>query len=491
MPLLHPRRGKAALLAGAAVAAALGIGSAWPQPAIAEPVRIEAPQAPNFADVIDAVSPAVVSVKVEGEFRREERRGYRFDRRLFEEDDDFLRGRPLFRGDSMGRRDEERGPLPRRPRFGLNQGSGFLVSADGYVVTNHHVIENGSKFSVVMADGTELEATLVGADARTDLAVLKIQGEKPFAYVGFAEKPARLGEWVVAVGNPFGLGGTVTAGIVSAQARGENSDRQDDFLQIDAAVNRGNSGGPAFNLSGEVIGVTNAILAPNMGHLGTAFAIPAAAASQVVRDLIENGRVVRGWLGVQIQPVTREIAESVNLPEPDGVIVTVPQEGSPAAAAGIKAGDIIVSVNDIRVTGPRQLANVVSSLKPESKAKLALWRDGAAVDVDVTLGALTERDHDADAGDRPAGAARLGLEILPGEDGAGVVVADVVPGSPAARRGVRPGDVVLSVSGKDVADPAAFLDLVRSAAEEGRASVLLQIRRGESVRFLALPVQRG
>lgn len=481
---------RAMLLAGSALAAAFAPIPLGPLPAFAEPVRIEAPQAPNFADVIDAVSPAVVSVKVEGEFRRGERRGYRFDRRLFEEDEDFLRGRPMFRGDAMGRGQDDDGPA-RRPRFGMNQGSGFLVSADGYVVTNHHVVENGTKFAVVLADGSELEATLVGADERSNLAVLRVQREQPFVYVAFAEGAVRLGEWVVAVGNPSGLGSAVTAGIVSAQARGDNSDRQDDLLQIDAAVNRGNSGGPVFNLSGQVIGVTNAVLAPNMGHLGTAFAIPASSASAVVKDLIENGRVVRGWLGVQIQPVTRDIAESVNLPGSGGVIVTVPQEGSPAAAVGIRSGDIIVSVNDEKITGPRQLANLVSALRPESKAKISLWRDGAATDVEVTLGALQDAARPDAGADLPAGAARLGLEIAPAEGGAGVLVADVVPGSPAARQGVRPGDVVVSVSGKEIAGPAAFLDQVRAAAEEGKGSVLLQLRRGESVRFIALPVRRG
>lgn len=482
----------AILLSGGALATGLALPGdlSGVSLAQAEPVRVEAPQAPNFADVVDAVSPAVVSVKVERELPREERRGFRFDRRLFEEerDEGFLRSHPFFRDREKGREKERDGH--RGPRFGMNQGSGFFVSGDGYVVTNHHVVANGSKFKVVLGEGAEYDATLVGADARTDLAVLKVQADREFTYVKFAEGPVRVGEWVVAVGNPFGLGGTVTAGIVSAHGRALNANRYDDFIQIDAAVNRGNSGGPAFNLNGEVIGVNNAILSPNGGNVGIAFAIPAASASEIVQDLIENGRVVRGWLGVQIQPVTADIAASVGLAAPEGVIVTSPQNGSPAEKAGVKPGDILTAVNGRKIENPRQLARLVAGLEPGSEANLALWRDGATSELKVTLGTLRE---DPDSPRRPMmdrpGMARLGLELV--ASGEGVTVVDVVPGSPADEKGLRAGDVIVSVSGKEVRDPGQVADAIRDAAGSDRPSVLLQVRRGDSVQFIAVPVDRG
>ncbi len=337
------------LLSALALAPALHFAS----PALADPVSVAAPQVPSFADVVSAVTPAVVSVRVQSRIGGLGQRGYRFDRRMQEsedeDDDDFFGERPFFRngqGPREGRPFAREGRREMRPRrFGMNQGSGFFVSEDGYLVTNHHVVENGSSFTVVLNDGTELEANLVGADARTDLAVLKVEAERKFTYVAFSSTDVRVGEWVVAVGNPFGLGGTVTAGIISAHKRALGSRRHDDFIQIDAAVNRGNSGGPAFNLKGEVIGVNNQILSPAGGNVGIAFAIPAATANEIVKDLIANGQVVRGWLGVQIQPVTAEIAQSVGLAEARGAIVTVPSPQSPAARAGIVAGDIITSVN--------------------------------------------------------------------------------------------------------------------------------------------------
>jgi serine protease Do len=463
-------------------------------PAMADAVSVAAPQVPSFADVVTAVTPAVVSVKVESRIGGASPRDFRFDRRL-EEEDDFFGERPFFRNgprqgearpfDRDGKRDQ------RQRRFGMNQGSGFFVSGDGYVVTNHHVIENGSSFTVVLDDGTELDAALVGADVRTDLAVLKVKSDRTFTYVAFSADEVRVGEWVVAVGNPFGLGGTVTAGIVSAHKRAMGSRRLDDFIQIDAAVNRGNSGGPAFNLKGQVIGVNNQILSPSGGNVGIAFAIPASTASEVVKDLIANGQVVRGWLGVEIQPVTAEIAQSVGLAEASGAIVTVPAPDSPAARAGILAGDIITSVDGEPVENPRMLARRIAAFKPDSKVRIGLWRNGEASELDVTVGKLQE----AAANTRPAPEAEpvagIGIELRIAPGGGGLLVDSVDPGGIAAGRDIRPGDVIVTVNGQAVSDNGALLRAMEAAAGEGRPSTLFQIRRGEQVRFIPVPLNRG
>jgi len=290
---------------GMAGIGATGINMAHINQANAEAVSVVAPQTPSFADVVEAVSPAVVSVRVKAKLQpASDRSNFQFDRR-FGKERDFFQDRDHGQGRKYGkRRDRKQGRehSPRR-RFGMSQGSGFFVSEDGYIVTNHHVVENGADFTIIMNDGTELEASLVGADARTDLAVLKVNSDQKFTYVAFGDKPSRVGDWVVAVGNPFGLGGTVTAGIVSANGRDIARRQYDDFIQIDAAVNKGNSGGPTFNLNGQVIGVNTAIFSPSGGNVGIAFAIPANTAREIVDELINDGHVVRGWLGVRIQPV--------------------------------------------------------------------------------------------------------------------------------------------------------------------------------------------
>jgi len=352
-------------------------------PAYADAVKVQAPAAFSFGDVVEAVSPAVVSVRVEQTIQPASAEGnFQFDRRGRDFMERFFEGMP--RGEKP---DGRRGKSPRK---GNSQGSGFFVSEDGYLVTNNHVIEGGSKFTVVMSDGKELEAALIGTDPRTDLAVLKVEAEEKLTYVDFGEKRPRTGDWVVAVGNPFGLGGTVTAGIVSAHGRDIGSSRYDDFIQIDAAVNKGNSGGPTFNLSGEVIGVNTAIFSPSGGNVGIAFAVPAKLADEIVTDLIQNGSVTRGWLGVQIQPVTEEISESLGLELAQGAIVTSPQDGSPAADAGIQSGDVITAVDDQNVKSPKELARVIAGYNPQSEIDLKVWRDGKSEIVAVKLGKLEE-----------------------------------------------------------------------------------------------------
>ncbi|MEO3387827.1 Do family serine endopeptidase [Mesorhizobium sp. CAU 1741] len=499
---------KGRLLAAAAslaIAGAIGFGAvtSGTVPVLADAVRVEGVQATGFADVVERVSPAVVSVRVQARIEpASDREGGNFSfgmpgledlprdhplHRFFRE---FRgeRGDREFRGD-RGRRGERARPV--------SQGSGFFISEDGYLVTNNHVVEGGATFVVVMDDGTELDARLVGTDPRTDLAVLKVDEEREFTYVAFADDQAvRVGDWVVAVGNPFGLGGTVTAGIVSARGRDIGAGPYDDFIQIDAAVNRGNSGGPAFNLNGEVVGINTAIFSPSGGNVGIAFAIPASTAKQVVSNLVENGAVLRGWLGVQIQPVTDEIAESIGLEAPKGALVTEAQAEGPAREAGLKAGDVITAVNDQEIESPRELARMIGAYAPDTKVDVTLWRGGAEEQVSVELGELPGDEARADLqvptpAQADASLADFGLTVTGADDGNGLVVTDVEPGSAAEERGIQAGDVIVAVNSTDVTSAEDVEAAVADAAGAGRNAVLVQINRDDNNRFVALPISRG
>jgi len=454
-------------------------------PAHAEAVKVQAPAAFSFGDVVEAVSPAVVSVRVEQNLQPANAEGdFQFDRRNRNFMERFFEGLP------RGRKPD--GRRGKGPRKGNSQGSGFFVSDDGYLVTNNHVIEGGSKFTVVTSEGKELEAALIGADPRTDLAVLKVEAKEKLTYVDFGNKRPRTGDWVVAVGNPFGLGGTVTAGIVSAHGRDIGSSRYDDFIQIDAAVNKGNSGGPTFNLSGEVIGVNTAIFSPSGGNVGIAFAVPAKLADEVVKDLISNGSVTRGWLGVQIQPVTPDISESLGLALAEGAIVTSPQEGSPASEAGIQSGDVITAVDEKSVKSPKELARVIAGYNPNSQIDLKVWRDGKSETVAVTLGKLEETQVASAVAPKDSekhNLKRLGLQLEETSDGLAVV--DVNPGSKAAERGLRSGDVIVSVNGEDITDINALRSGMESAGQAGRKSALLEVRRQDRTVFIPVPIKQG
>ncbi|OCW55785.1 Do family serine endopeptidase [Hoeflea olei] len=502
----------------AGVAAAL-LATGVPAPisnAFADAVRVEAPQAPSFADVVAAVSPAVVSVRVQAETQPVSNDGpfsFDFNGRGFDDlpddhpmkkfFDQFSRGFGDKRGHDDRRAERDRRG-PDSKRHGrvrpVSQGSGFFISEDGYLVTNNHVVEDGSAFTVIMDDGTELDAKLVGRDSRTDLALLKVEEARKFVYVDFADdSKVRVGDWVVAVGNPFGLGGSVTAGIVSARGRDIGAGPYDDFIQVDAAVNRGNSGGPTFNLNGEVIGINTAIFSPSGGNVGIAFAIPASTARTVIADLMKNGSVERGWLGVQIQPVTADIAESLGLSGENGAIVAEPQKDTPAEKAGIKAGDVVTAVNSDTVKGPRELAKMIAGFDPGEKVDITVWRNGKSETIKVELGALpTETAAVSQDGEQAPSTPQaedtldsFGLTVVPAETGDGLVITAVEPDSAADERGLRAGDVIIAVNNQDVKNAADVVSIIDNAAKDGRKAALFQVENDNRSRFVALPIDQG
>ncbi|PWL19014.1 serine peptidase [Falsochrobactrum shanghaiense] len=477
----------------------------------AEAVQITPPvQQAGFADLVEKVRPAVVSVRVKKDVQETANSGPQFFgtpgfdqlpdghplKRFFRDFGFDQRGEPRPDSRRPGNRQKSR-PGHERP---VAQGSGFLISEDGYVVTNNHVVSDGDAYSVVLDDGTEFDAKLIGTDARTDLAVLKIEDAKrKFTYVTFGDdNKIRVGDWVVAVGNPFGLGGTVTSGIVSARGRDIGAGPYDDFIQIDAAVNKGNSGGPAFNLSGEVIGINTAIFSPSGGSVGIAFAIPSSTAKQVVDQLIKTGSVERGWIGVQIQPVTKDIAASLGLAEEKGAIVASPQADGPAAKAGINPGDVITAVNGETVDSPRELARKVANIAPGEKADLTVWRNNKAEEISVTIAAMPQDmgktdNPSAGGGDTQQGETldSYGLTVVPAEDGNGVVVTNVDPDSDASDRGIRSGDVIVSVNNQAVKSAQDIDKAIDEAAKAGRKAVLMQLQSNDQSRFVALPIDQG
>jgi serine protease Do len=351
----------------------------------AQPVQLsglQQTQLPSFADVVDRVKPAVVSVRVKAKVVASAN-----DEGGPAGIEGLPPGHPLER---FLRRFGEEGMGPRgpqqQPKAQLSQGSGFFISQDGYVVTNNHVVANAAEVQLVTDGGKTLSAKVIGTDPRTDLALLKVNESGSYPFVQLASGKPRIGEWVLAVGNPFGLGGTVTAGIVSAQGRDIGSGPYDDFLQIDAAVNRGNSGGPTFNQKGEVVGVNTAIYSPSGGNVGIAFAIPAATVQSVVEQLKEHGSVARGFIGVQIQPVTAEVADAIGLKDAKGALIAEAQANGPAAKAGLKRGDTILAVNGEKIADARELSKKIATFAPGTKTSLTIWRDGKEREVSFEVG---------------------------------------------------------------------------------------------------------
>jgi serine protease Do len=443
---------------------------------------LQAQAVPSFATVVERVKPAVVSVRVKIENAAD----------TSSDTSQQIEKLPPQLRELFKRFGEEGGAAPQqKPKFGMAQGSGFFISADGYVVTNNHVVEHAKTVTVTTDDGRTLDAKVIGTDPKTDLALLKVAEAGDYPFVSLAKDSPKVGDWVVAIGNPFGLGGTVTSGIVSARGRDIGAGPYDDFLQIDAPINKGNSGGPTFNLKGEVVGVNTAIFSPSGGSVGLAFAIPAGTVTSVVDSLEHNGSVQRGYLGVQIQPVTQEIADSLGLKTAAGALVDEAQPGTPAAKA-----DVITKLNGQPLKDGRELSRRVGALKPGDKAELAIIRGGKEETLPITLAAQTSDAAKPAAAEAQDSAAVLGLQLAPvqqlkGAGDRGVAIINVDPDGAAASKGVSSGDVILEVAGKAVNAPAEVKAGLASAKQEGKKAVLLKIKTAEGQRFVAFPLAKA
>ena len=485
--------GATVLLAGPGFNSRLGLNAA------SSSVHAQGVQRPvGFADIVEKVKPAVVSVRVKMDG------GPRVG---FEGDSPFRPGSPMdrffreFGVPNEGGREGNQGGAPGRRNLVTGQGSGFFISADGYAVTNNHVVDKAENVQVTTDDGKIYPAKVIGTDQRSDLALIKVDGRGDFPFVKFAEGNPRIGDWVLAVGNPFGLGGTVTAGIVSARGRDIGNGPYDDFIQIDAPVNKGNSGGPTFDVDGNVIGVNTAIFSPSGGSVGIAFAIPADTVKKVVAQLKDKGSVTRGWIGVQIQSLTPEIAESIGLKNVQGALVAEPQADGPAVKAGIEAGDVITQVNGAPIKDARELARQISGMPPGTTVNLLVLRKGGEKTISLKLGQLpNEREARAEPrSNEPSGTEvpRIGLTLAPawkvsGSGNEGVVVTNVDPNGVAADHGFKTGDVILDVGGKKVGTPADVRDAIREAQRGGKNTVLLRVKSGtEGAKFVALRLGRA
>jgi len=443
----------------------------------------------GFADIVAKVKPAVISVRV----KIDKPAGVS----LNEDDAPFPPGSPMerfFHRFGMPNGGEGNGNGGHHMVTG--QGSGFFITADGYAITNNHVVQDAENVQVTTDDGKTYSAKVIGTDSRTDLALIKVDG-KDFPFVKLSDNAPRIGDWVLAVGNPFGLGGTVTAGIVSARGRDIGAGPYDDFIQIDAPVNKGNSGGPSFDVEGNVIGVNTAIFSPSGGSVGIAFDIPADTVKNVVAQLRDKGSVTRGWIGVQIQPVTSEIAEGMGLKKAAGALVSEPQPNSPAAKAGIESGDVITSVDGNAVSDARDLARRIGTMAPGTSVKLGVLHQGQEKTVTVTLGTLP--NEKAAANQEKSGATpdndmpKLGLTLAPsnkmsGAEGSGVVVTAVDPSGVAADHGFQVGDVILDVGGKSVSNPSDVRKQLADARKEGKRALMFRVKSGEGTRFVAMPL---
>jgi len=509
------------LTRGRAAAAAFGLGATL---ALAPLVWAESPTTPptapqtmtspvaltqqqSFAPLVKKVLPAVVNISVTQKSGADQ---------MSEERQQFqgtpFQGFPNSPFDEMLRRFfEQQNPgggraFPQMPEGQAQRialGSGFIVSPSGYVVTNNHVVGDAGKVQVILQDKTKYTAKIVGRDPKTDLAVLKINADHPFPYVTFADSSvAQVGDWVMAVGNPFGLGGTVTTGIISARGRDINEGPYDDFLQIDAPINRGNSGGPTFNLEGQVIGINTAIYSPNGGSVGIGFAVPSNVAKSIVDQLEAHGKITRGWLGVQIQEVTPAIAASLGLHGDHGALVAVVNPDGPAAKAGLKQGDVILAFNGSEVDQLHDLPRLVATASPSTDATVTVWRDGHKTDLRAKLGELPDNNQVASAGDeqdeaQPSRAAALGMHFAPltkelrqelhiGKGVDGVVVSGVDSGSAADEVGLTNGDVIVSVNQQPVHTPGEAASKLNEAAHSSKKTALLLLNRHGVTQYVGM-----
>jgi serine protease Do len=492
-----PRVAVAAIAGATAISAILYAGTAVtaiPQAADAEIIR----PANGFADLVETVRPAVVNISTRtvqpaslqdrytnhGGSQQYQRPG----QRQFDGPPEMRRFMERFFGESFPQ-------APRGPMDSRSLGSGFIVDAGGLVVTNHHVIRGADEIEVTLDSGEVLPAIVRGVDRRTDLALLEVETEAPLPYVSFGDSDhARVGDWVIAIGNPFGLGGTTTSGIVSARGRDINNGPYVDYIQIDASINRGNSGGPLFNDMGQVIGINTAIFSPNGGSVGIGFAIPASVAQGVVEQLREDGHVARAWLGVEIQPVTPEIAESLSLDDAHGALISRITPDSPAAQSDLRTGDVIIGLNGRQVKNTRQLPRMVAKTPAEEKVTVSVLRNGETLEIDAILKPIPESQQAMKPSAPNPNTGRLGLRLSLLDDkardvlryeGDGVLIQEVMPASPAARQGLRAGDIILKVGSVPVSTPQDVVGQVKKL-KPAKKPVLLLVQREGNQRYVAL-----
>lgn len=502
-----------ALSSAAAIGLLVGMNAVPTSHAETSPSQVAAPltAAPwvGYADLIEQIMPSVVTVTTEiepdADAGADQPRSFRdFGERGMDEEQMRRFMERFFGQPGMPGRPDIPAPHRRGPVAGA--GSGFIIDEDGLIVTNNHVIQEADQVTVTLNDGRSFDAEIVGTDPDTDLALLKVDTDETLPVARFAEADdVRVGDAVIAIGNPFGLGGTVTAGIVSAKAREIGAGRYDDFLQIDAPINRGNSGGPTFNLQGEVIGVNTAIHSPTGGNVGIGFAIPADLTQKIVADLKDDGMVERGWLGVHIQALDDDLADGLGLEEAKGALVAKVSEDGPAAAFGIEQGDVILALDDQPIETVRDLTRAVADTAPGSETDIRVWRDGAETMLNVEIAQMPSPEQMAsvempeEMGDATP---KLGLALAALDDEArvtmdipedveGAVVMRVEPGGPAAEKGVREGDVIIEADHQVVASPSMVADAVRAATERGDKAVLLLIKRGSQDRFIAVRLDQA
>jgi serine protease Do len=511
----RPLRVTALALSSAAVIGLLvGLNSGEPTAAAATNQATTAAPWAGYADLVEQVMPSVVAITatqnssnrtVADQPNQPNWREFRFGEQG-PNGEMMRRFMQRFFGDQAPPFGMPMPPENAQPEVAL--GSGFIIDDTGRVVTNYHVVGNATEVTVTLHDGKELKGKVVGKDKDTDLALIKIEGANPADLhpVTFADSDkVRVGDPVIAIGSPFGLGGTVTAGIVSAKDRVIGIGRYDDFLQIDAPINRGNSGGPSFNLKGQVIGVNSLINSPSGGNVGIGFAIPSNMVKQIVADLEENGRVDRGWLGVHIQSIDEDLAQGLGLSNDKGALVADVSEGGPAAGAGFKQGDVILKYDDKPVEKVTDLTRMVADTKAGKSVPVLVWRDGKEKALNVEIGQMPSEDQVVASNQQPGeqtNTPKLGVALAKltpdtrqslnlSDDTRGVVVTDVQPGSPAAEKGLQPGDVIVQADRKQVSDPGQVADAVRKAAERGDQTILLLVQREGQDRFVAVPLARA
>ena len=479
-----------------------GLAMAADQPA-EKPVIAERPA--SFADLVEKLSPAVVNVSTEQKAKAGDTQGFGLPFQDLPDTPEFEPFRQFF--DQFNKQQGQKSDKDEEPdREVYSLGSGFVIDPTGFIITNNHVIDDAEEITVTFGDNSKYKAKVIGRDKKTDLALLKIDAKKALPFVPMGDSDGmRVGDWVIAIGNPYGLGGSVTQGIISARQRSINAGPFDDFLQTDAPINRGNSGGPLFNRKGEVIGINTAIFSPSGGSIGIGFAIPVALAKPVIDQLKEFGRTHRGWLGVKIQEVSEEAAESIGMGKQMGALVLEVSKGSPADKAGIQAGDVITNFDGKDISEMRFLPRMVAETKIGKTVPITYWRNNASKTVQIAVGELDEKEDAADStdqgkGKKPKGTGEMvmGMRVSPltpiireqlhlSESQTGVSVVDVDRGSEAAKRGIRPGDIIVDVNNEPVKTADDLKKAFETARKKDRKFALVRVTREKETAFVTLP----